>query len=484
MSEELHRDHADRQRRARGGRGAGAAAAVRLPAPRPRPDRHPRRLRARRLRRCTVLLDGRPIRSCLMFAVSADGHEITTVEGLAAPDGSLGAGAAGLRRVPRPAVRLLHPRLPDHDHRRACATTRRRPRRRRRRCIAGNLCRCTGYQNIVRSVLRAAEIARSGGRRSDARGCSASRSSGVEDQRLARAARAATLDDIAVGRTRSQAAFSGRPHAHARIVDIDVSAALDVDGRGGLDPRRPGRPAGRAAAAADPAPGADPRPHRSTPLARDEVNHVGEAIAFVVADDRYLAEDAVARIRVDYELLPPVVGIDAARRSRRTSSTTTCRATSARTWSQEDRRRSTRAAIEAAPHTLTFRPRRSSGAPPCRWRAGACSPAGTPTTSPAAGLDLDPDLDRRARRRRRQARPRPGQVDVITPDVGGGFGVKINHPWPEEVLVPLGGDRARPDGEVHRGPPRALHLLRARARRRCSTSRSASTTTAGCSAST
>ena len=48
-------------------------------------------------------------------------------------------------------------------------------------------------------------------------------------------------------------------------------------------------------------------------LANGEVNYVGEAIAFVVADDRYVAEDAVGRIRVDYEVLPPVVGIEAAR---------------------------------------------------------------------------------------------------------------------------------------------------------------------------
>ena len=51
-------------------------------------------------------------------------------------------------------------------------------------------------------------------------------------------------------------------------------------------------------------------------LAKDEVNYVGEAIAFVVADDRYVAEDAVGRIRVDYELLPPVVGVEAARAAK------------------------------------------------------------------------------------------------------------------------------------------------------------------------
>ena len=62
-----------------------------------------------------------------------------------------------------------------------------------------------------------------------------------------------------------------------------------------------------------------------------------------------------------------------------------------------------------------------------------------------------------------------GQVEVITPDVGGGFGVKIVHPWPEEVLVPLGGDAARPAGEVDRGPARALHLLAPTSAASCST---------------
>ena len=56
------------------------------------------------------------------------------------------------------------------------------------------------------------------------------------------------------------------------------------------------------------------------------------------------------------------------------------------------------------------------------------------------------------------------RVEVVTPDVGGGFGVKIVHPWPEEVLVPVGGATARAAGEVDRGPPRALRLQRPRAR--------------------
>jgi carbon-monoxide dehydrogenase small subunit len=106
---------------------------------------------------CTVLLDGRPVRSCLVFAVSVVDTAITTVEGLTGPDGSLGPVqqafsechglqcgfctpgflttiTAGLEDNPRPT---------EDDA---------------REMVAGNLCRCTGYTNIVRSVLRAAEL--------------------------------------------------------------------------------------------------------------------------------------------------------------------------------------------------------------------------------------------------------------------------------------------------------------------------------------
>ena len=114
---------------------------------------------------CTVLVDGRPMRSCLMFAVSAVDCEITTVEGLTNADGSLGPGAAGVRGVPRAAVRLLHAGLPHHDHRRPRARTPTPTEDEARDMIAGNLCRCTGYQNIVKSVLRAARASVRGERR-------------------------------------------------------------------------------------------------------------------------------------------------------------------------------------------------------------------------------------------------------------------------------------------------------------------------------
>jgi aerobic carbon-monoxide dehydrogenase small subunit len=107
---------------------------------------------------CTVLMDGRPVRSCLVFAVSAVDTEITTVEGLTDADGSLGpvqqaflechglqCGFCTPGFLTTITAGLRHNATPTEDE--------------ARDMIAGNLCRCTGYVNIVRSVLRAAEIA-------------------------------------------------------------------------------------------------------------------------------------------------------------------------------------------------------------------------------------------------------------------------------------------------------------------------------------
>jgi len=103
---------------------------------------------------CTVLLDGKPVDSCLVLAVEADGHEITTVEGVAQNDqldtlqkafidnaaiqcgfctpGMILSAKALLASNPHPTEQEV------------------------REAIAGNLCRCTGYVNIVKAVLSAA----------------------------------------------------------------------------------------------------------------------------------------------------------------------------------------------------------------------------------------------------------------------------------------------------------------------------------------
>ncbi|MGH9209114.1 MAG: (2Fe-2S)-binding protein [Acidimicrobiales bacterium] len=114
---------------------------------------------------CTVLLDGAPVRSCLTFAVMADGADVTTVEGLGTSDGdAMGDAQVELGPVQQ-AVRECHglqcgfctpgflllttellrrnPDPSDDDIVEA---------------LGGNLCRCTGYVNIVRSVRRASEL--------------------------------------------------------------------------------------------------------------------------------------------------------------------------------------------------------------------------------------------------------------------------------------------------------------------------------------
>ena len=217
----------------------------------------------------------------------------------------------------------------------------------------------------------------------------------VEDQRFLRG-QGRYVDDVAVDAGALHAAVLRSPHAHARIVDIDVDDGARPRGRARrLDLRRP-----RPGAMAEPLPLLIPHPaltHGRTQyaLAKDEVNYVGEAIAFVVADDRYVAEDArrpdPGRLRV-----PPAGGRH--RRPpgpRRTSCTTTCPATSAPGMEQENG--DARAAIAAAPHTLTLdldrRAQRlhADGGPRHRRPLG-------PRHQPAAGVDLDPDLDRRPRR--------------------------------------------------------------------------------------
>ena len=107
---------------------------------------------------CTVLLDGVPVKSCTVFAVQADGREVTTVEGLAR-DGQLHPIQEGFKEEHglqcgfcTPAMMLvgsaLLERNPDPTDDEV------------RWAISGNLCRCTGYMNIVKAIQRAGRKSR------------------------------------------------------------------------------------------------------------------------------------------------------------------------------------------------------------------------------------------------------------------------------------------------------------------------------------
>jgi aerobic carbon-monoxide dehydrogenase small subunit len=105
---------------------------------------------------CSVMLDGEPVRSCLMYAVQAEGHSITTVEGLARPDGQLSilqdsfCETHGLQcGYCTPGMLIAAQALLDANP---------RPTQEQiRDAIGGNLCRCTGYQQIVDAIALAAE---------------------------------------------------------------------------------------------------------------------------------------------------------------------------------------------------------------------------------------------------------------------------------------------------------------------------------------
>lgn len=105
---------------------------------------------------CTVLVDGDAVRSCLMFAVQGEGTEITTVEGIASPDGELSAVQEALRSnhglqcgfctpgfvMTITALLRDNPNPTDDEIRQG---------------LSGNICRCTGYQGIINAVRDVAE---------------------------------------------------------------------------------------------------------------------------------------------------------------------------------------------------------------------------------------------------------------------------------------------------------------------------------------
>jgi aerobic carbon-monoxide dehydrogenase large subunit len=239
------------------------------------------------------------------------------------------------------------------------------------------------------------------------------------------------LDDI--GHTALAAAFVRSPHAHARITDIDVEGALDVEGLVAIytydDLTGP---------MAEPLPVLIPHPQLTAPrtgypLADGEVNHVGEPVVMVVATDRYIAEDAAERIVVTYDELPVIVGVDAAREAAHAVHEEIPDNVAARHRQETG---DVEPALAASPRTLSFTQyiERSACTPMegkgvhAKWDADDSSlrvytsTQASTSVRAAIAAKLELSLDK---------------VEVIAPDVGGGFGVKIVHPWPEELLVPM-----------------------------------------------
>ncbi|HEV2628720.1 MAG TPA: molybdopterin cofactor-binding domain-containing protein [Pseudolabrys sp.] len=254
---------------------------------------------------CSVFVDGVLMKSCLLPVAKAQGAVIESVESLAAT-GELSVLQKAFHKAGASQCGYCIPGMVMA----ATAALRANPfagREEIKERLGGNICRCTGYQKIVDAV----ELARD-----------------VGNGRLP----AQALDEVAapdgdfigrnIRRIDAPSKVSGRlkyagdmtmpgmlhvqvlrsPHPHARIVSLDTSAALAMEGVEGV------------ITSAD-VPGQDGFGvfvHDQPVMARDKVRYVGEAIAAVAAEDLLTAKRAAAAIKVEYELLPAVFDPEAA----------------------------------------------------------------------------------------------------------------------------------------------------------------------------
>ncbi len=250
----------------------------------------------------------------------------------------------------------------------------------------------------------------------------------VEDDRLLRG-KGRFTDDLGEGAL--ECCFVRSPYAHARITSIDVSAARAMPGVVAV-----------YTAADLPFGGVDlplliPHPnltHGRTQrcLASERVRYAGEAVAFVIAESRYIAEDAAELVQVDYEPLPVVITPEVALKAEHLVHDDVPGNVAAE-MTQEVR--DVDAAMRAAPHRkrLRFRYERGAASPMegravwARWSAGerrlTVYDSTQSPTSIRGGLAVLFGLPE-------------SNVEVIAPDVGGGFGPKIMLFYPDELLVP------------------------------------------------
>ncbi|MEU8692071.1 molybdopterin-dependent oxidoreductase [Streptomyces sp. NPDC048665] len=247
---------------------------------------------------CTVHVDGEPVHSCLYPAFRADGRSVTTVEGLAAPDGELhpvqrtfldaqgfqcGFCTAGFLMT---TAALTEDQLADLP-----------------RAFKGNLCRCTGYRAIEDAVRGVKNV------EAPAPGETVGRSlpAPAGPQVVTGTARY-TFDIDVPGLLHMKLLRS--PHAHARILAIDTSAALRVPGVHAVLTHHDA-PERHFSTARHEHPEEDPD---DTRVLDDTVRHIGQRVAAVVADSEGAAEEGCRRIEVTYEVLPAVLDPEEAMR--------------------------------------------------------------------------------------------------------------------------------------------------------------------------
>lgn len=270
---------------------------------------------------CTVSVNGRTVNSCLMLAVEADGAEIVTIEGLGngglnplqqafIEQGAVQCGFCIPGMVMSAQAILDEDADPDEG--------------KIREGLSGNLCRCGGYNRIIKAVRSAAKAGASGSHAKKSAGTDGARSSPRSDDALRRGGRnAKAWVGADAPRFGGRERVTGRQQfladialedmlyvklvtldiARARIIRIDTAAARAVPGVVDI-------------VTADDLPSPVPRfgpVYKDRPiLAVGETKYHGEPVAAVAAESKEAAEMAVSLVRVEYEALPAVFSVAAA----------------------------------------------------------------------------------------------------------------------------------------------------------------------------
>ncbi|HEX3162559.1 MAG TPA: molybdopterin cofactor-binding domain-containing protein [Pseudolabrys sp.] len=255
---------------------------------------------------CSVFVDGVLMKSCLLPVAKAQGTTIETVEALAT-SGELSVLQKAFHKAGASQCGYCIPGMVMA----ATAALRANPfadREEIKERLGGNICRCTGYQKIFDAVELARDV--QNGRLP----ATALMETETEDAVIGKAVRRIDAPSKVSGRLRYAADMTmpgmlhvqvlRSPHAHARIVSIDTSAAETMDGIEGV------------ITCAD-VPGVDGFGvfvNDQPIMARGKVRYVGEAVAAVAAEDPLVAARAVAAIKVVYDTLPAVFDPDDAMR--------------------------------------------------------------------------------------------------------------------------------------------------------------------------
>jgi hypothetical protein len=238
---------------------------------------------------CTVLLDGEPVHSCLIPAFRADGHAVTTIEGLA-PDG----GTHPMQQAFLDA-QAFQCGFCTSGMILTCASLNQAQRQDLGAALKGNICRCTGYRAIEDALNGKTNIEDAAP--GTAFGRSLPAPAGPE---VVRGAARYTFDVAMEGMLHIKMLRS--PHPHARIISIDKSAALALPGVHAVLTHEDA-PDRLFSTAQHEVPEMDPD---DTRILDTVVRFIGQKVAAVVAETEALAEEGCRRLKVDYDVLPAV----------------------------------------------------------------------------------------------------------------------------------------------------------------------------------